>query len=282
MHCLPNNFLIGDIRVPFKKQEARGWMDKRLLVPSIWLLSPASCLLHPVKEVSPMLIPAATVLAFRCPACNGMDFHCLSLFSFSGSKKQSLICSCGAEILQISTKDYASFHLQVQCMMCETRHLWYYQRKELWSNNLTCFSCPETQLEIGCAGPKEKVKQFVLYQERSLGEVAEELRRKGYFKNPDLIYKALENLNILAETGRLQCQCGNQSLEMGIFPDNIHLRCSHCGTHSYLRAEHEQDLNWLSACSDLCLTHQGLVIKDKIKCRLQERLNTRKKRKNKL
>ncbi|MEW6661827.1 MAG: hypothetical protein ACOY9Y_14830 [Bacillota bacterium] len=229
-----------------------------------------------------MLIPAATVLVFRCPACNGMDFHCLSLFSFSGSRKQSLICSCGAEILQISTKDYIAFHLQVSCMMCETKHLWYYHRKELWSNRLTCFSCPETQLDIGCAGPKEKVKQFVLCQERSLGEVAEELRRQGYFKNPEIMYTLMENLNILAETGRLQCQCGNQSLEMGIFPDNIHLRCGHCGTQGYVRAEAELDLNWLTACREVCLTHKGLAKKDKMKYRLHERLNRRKRRNNKL
>lgn len=206
-----------------------------------------------------MLIPTSTVVAIRCPACDRVEFHVLSLFSFAGGNSAKINCSCGAPVMQVSTREYRNFQVQVRCGMCETRHLWQFQRRDLWSTEVVNLQCDETDLEIGCIGPKEQVKQCIRnHQERSLSEMAEELGFSGYFENPGVSYEMLENLYNIADAGRLSCQCGNQNIEMEIFPNRVELRCGYCRSGGALGTEGEADLTMLRAAWEVQLTGEGL------------------------
>jgi hypothetical protein len=189
-----------------------------------------------------VLITTTTALALRCPECGKIKWHSLSLFSFSAQKTLRFNCSCGAPLLLISTKDRRLFYFQVECAMCEGRHLMEFFLKEIWSGKVLDLVCRETDLEIGFVGPRDQVKKCIAHQERSLQEMAEDLGYADYFANPDIMYEILDCLNKIAEDGNLSCQCGNRQVEVEIFADRIELRCTGCGAFGVIPAETRRDV----------------------------------------
>jgi hypothetical protein len=188
-----------------------------------------------------LLITTTTALALRCPECGKIKYHSLSLFSFSAKKTLRINCSCGVPLLLISTRDRKVFYFQVECLMCEGKHLLEFFLKEIWSGRVLSLICDETDLEIGFIGPRDQVKKCIADQERSLQEMAEDLGYNDYFANPEIMYEILDSLHKIAENGKLSCECGNQQVEVEIFADRIELRCAGCGAFGVIRAETRQD-----------------------------------------
>ncbi|WP_227762612.1 hypothetical protein [Zhaonella formicivorans] len=204
-----------------------------------------------------MCIPTTSVVAIRCPICGQLEFHALSLFEFAGSSSCKIQCTCGRPLLSIGTKDRKKFWLHVDCAMCETKHLFYFTRKQIWSDEVLEIDCEDTGLEIGYIGPKNKVRQCVQKQDRSLAEMAEELGFADYFDSPDIMYDVLDRLYQIAENGNLNCNCGNQNIEIEIFPDHLELRCDYCRSSARIMARTEEDLEYIMNSTAIQLAESG-------------------------
>lgn len=200
-----------------------------------------------------MLVSTTTIVAVRCAVCGKMDFHAMSLFSFAGKKVHRLTCSCGAGLMSLGSKDRRQFWLQLECLMCESRHIYYYNRQELWSGHLIVLTCEETDLAIGYIGSKEQVRKSILQQDKSVQEMAEDLGFVDYFENPEIMYEVLENLQQLAEDGRLSCQCGCYQINVEVFPDRLELRCENCDAVGLFYAESDCDLDAVKYAGEIRL-----------------------------
>ncbi|MZP30746.1 hypothetical protein GTO91_13590 [Heliobacterium undosum] len=198
-----------------------------------------------------MILSTMTVVALRCPACGRMDFHALSLFAFAGRKVHKLHCSCGAGLMTVGSKDRKRFWLQAHCIMCETQHLHWFPREQLWSQQLTELRCAETMVEVGFIGPREKVKTAILNQDKSLQEMAENLGLTDYFENPEVMYAVLERLHKLAEEGALSCSCGSFQINVEVYPERVELRCEACDNTYVCYAESDNDLQVMKRCAEL-------------------------------
>jgi hypothetical protein len=201
-----------------------------------------------------LLITTTTAVALRCPECGKIKYHSLSLFTFSAKKTLRLNCTCGTSLLVISTRDRKVFYFQVECLMCEGKHMREFLLKEIWSGKVLNLMCDETDLEIGFIGPKDQVKKCIASQERSLQEMAEDLGYTDYFANPEIMYEILDYLHKIAEDGKLSCQCGNQQVEVEIFADRIELRCAGCGSSGVIRAETRKDVDAVKKIWEIVLS----------------------------
>lgn len=190
-----------------------------------------------------MLIPTTTVIALRCQFCGRMSFQGLSLFQFSRTRSHRFECTCGEELFSIISKDRKVFWLQFICSMCESRHVIRLAKREIWSSQVFDLYCEDTGLEVGHTGPREAVRQRVQEQDKTLAEMAQQLGFTDYFENPDVMYQVLEHLHKIAENGNLYCSCGNQDVEIEIFPDFVELRCDHCLAKVTVMARDQQDLD---------------------------------------
>ncbi|MDN5376170.1 MAG: hypothetical protein PWQ39_1210 [Thermacetogenium sp.] len=189
-----------------------------------------------------MLIQAVTAVALRCPECGKIKYYTLSLFHFAGQNRTvRFSCDCGAPLLSVATRDRRVFYMQLDCLMCEAKHLYHYSFKEIWSPDVVSLICEETGLEVGFIGPRRKVKKCIARQEKSLREMAEDLGFSDYFSNPEIMYEILDFLHKLASEGKLSCQCGNPEIEVEIFAERVELRCSRCGAVGVIGAETKED-----------------------------------------
>ena len=188
-----------------------------------------------------MIIQTTNAVALRCPDCGKIKYHVLSFFAFSGKKPVRFSCDCGAQLLSITTKDRKLYYLQLDCLMCEMKHLYHYLFKDLWSSEVLSMFCEETGLEVGFIGPRSKVRKCIAKQERSLREMAEDLGFSDYFENPEVMYDILDELHKLAAEGKLSCQCGNMDVEVEVFADRVELRCPTCEALGIIGAETKED-----------------------------------------
>lgn len=204
-----------------------------------------------------MTISTQAKLVLRCSSCGEISRHELSLFSFSGSNQFVFDCPCGQPLASLGTKDKKHFWLQMECSFCDERHLYYYQRKDLWDKEVLSVICDDTGMEIAHVGPPGMVEDIMLHGERSLAEMAQDLGFGEYFSSPEVMYGILDGLYMLAENGDLFCQCGNYDVEIEIYPDRLELKCDYCGCSGMVMAQNERDLEALRNLSEIELTSKG-------------------------
>jgi len=201
-----------------------------------------------------MLVSTYTTIALRCPVCGKMDFYALSRFNMSGNKKLNIKCECGANLLSMGRYKGKYFWMQIMCSMCESKHMYYYSAKELWSEKLLTLICEETGVEVGFLGSREDVRKNVQNMDKSVQEMAEELGYEEYFNNPEIMYKVLEHLHLIADKGKLSCGCGNYNLEVEVFPDRMELHCDDCGAVGIVFAETFKDWEIVQGLTEIILT----------------------------
>ncbi len=206
------------------------------------------------------MIPTSTVIAIRCSECGKMEYMSVSLFSFSGSNNATLKCSCGYEIVKITTKKRQDFWIQYICAMCEGRHLLKVTRAQMWANEIPLdLLCDETGIEVGYLGSKEKVKEKVKNQDQSLAEMADKLGFTEFFNNSSVMYEVLEHVYDIAERGKLYCNCGNQDIEVEIYPEYIELSCEKCKANGKIMADKDEDIQVVKKAWELKLTRNGFL-----------------------
>lgn len=165
-----------------------------------------------------MLVSTLTTLALRCPSCGKMDFYAISRFNFSGNAIVKVLCECGTPLISIAKKGRNMYCLQIECVMCETRHLISLKARDLWDQTVRTITCEGTGVEIGFIGTKELVMKSVKNLDRSIREMAEDLGYDKYFLNADIMFQALELLKNMAEKGRMSCSCGGGATGGGGLP----------------------------------------------------------------
>lgn len=209
-----------------------------------------------------MIINTTTVLAMRCPKCGKMDLHAISLFDFAGSSSKKIVCDCGATVVIMGRKNRKNFSLQVNCGMCEVKHIYYHSLKELWSSYVMAFLCMETGLEIGFIGPKDKVKEAVRNQDKTLADLAEDVGITDFFENPDVMRQVLDWLYNISQKESLTCNCGNNNIDIEIFPDRLELSCGYCGNMGVVFGETKNDLLAVKKLHKIQLSEQGFKLQE--------------------
>jgi len=204
-----------------------------------------------------MTISTYSKMVLRCPYCGEINQHDLSVFAFSGSNSCRFTCSCGVDIASLGTKDKKHFWLQADCSLCEETHIGYYNRKDIWGDEILSLYCDDAGLEIAFVGPPEKMEEVITHGERSLAEMAQDLGFGDYFSNPDVMYGVLDCLYQLAEKGDLFCHCGNYDVEIEIYPDRLELKCGYCQASGMVMAQNDADLEALRTLQEIELTPKG-------------------------
>lgn len=204
-----------------------------------------------------MAISTHSKMVLRCPYCGEINELDLSVFAFSGSNSCRFTCSCGIDIASLGSKDKKHFWVQADCSFCEETHVGYYNRRDIWGNEIVSLFCDDTGLDIAYIGPPDKMEEVVSQGEKSLAEMAEDLGFGDYFSNPEVMYGVLDCLYQLAETGDLFCHCGNYDVEIEIYPDRLELKCGYCQASGIVMAQNDADLEALQGLKEIELTTKG-------------------------
>jgi hypothetical protein len=204
-----------------------------------------------------MAISTNSRMVLRCPYCGDINQHDLSVFAFAGSHSCRLTCSCGSDIASLGTRDRKHFWVQADCSFCEETHFCYFNRKDIWGDEILSLYCDDTGLDIAYIGPRDKMEELVSQGEKSLAEMAQELGFGDYFSSPDIMYGVLDRLYKLAERGDLFCHCGNYDVEIEIYPDRLELKCGYCNASGLVMAQNDVDLEKVQGLQEIELTPRG-------------------------
>ncbi len=226
-----------------------------------------------------MIVSTNVVLAIRCPECGKMEFHDFNRFMFSRRKTVHINCSCGATKLTVSTKNYRSYRLQFPCVVCDIKHMREISGKLLWSGEVVCLSCRDTDLQLGHIGPEWKLKEIALDYEHELEEIIDEFSCDSYFHNSEIMYEVLNCLHDIAEQGALYCRCGNHKIEVDIFPDRLELQCKNCDSVNIIYAETEEDLKVIQQVESIELERHGFNCLDSLASTGRHKKSRRKRNK---
>lgn len=200
-----------------------------------------------------MLVSTLTTLALRCPDCGKIGFHALSRFSLGQCGSLKIDCECGNTVASVCRKGNHVFCLQVDCMMCDERHVYTYRSRELWQGGVIALLCEHNGAGIGFIGSREAVLNNVRKADRSVREIAEEMGYDKYFANPEIMYRVLEALHAMTDQGKMSCSCGGDQLDVEVFSDRVELSCVSCDAVGIVFAETTRDLRWLESMSEICL-----------------------------
>lgn len=218
-----------------------------------------------------MLIQTQTTLALRCPSCGKLGFHTVSRFALGAGKPIRLNCECGAAVAVVAEKGESSVWLQVECMLCERRHVSIYNNPQFWNETVKPVICEESSMETGFIGPGEEVREAVSRLDRSVQELSEDMGYDKYFLNPEVMYKILEWLKNKTEEGRVFCNCGAGDLEVEAYQDRVEIYCTHCEAVGVIPAETAEDLKWVSRVSEFVLEAQKY-------CRIDQKYSNKRGR----
>jgi hypothetical protein len=199
------------------------------------------------EEVVKMLISTYTIVALRCSKCGKMELHSLSRFSCGKEGQVKLFCECGNCLMILARQGRNLYYLQINCLMCEMRHIFQIPGKEIWNKHVCSLICENTGLELGYFGNKEDVMQAIKHGERSIRELIKELGFDQYFLNPSVMSRVLERLRKIIKRGQISCSCGSGNLETEVLPDRVELKCPYCHAVGIIFAETASDLQKLQA-----------------------------------
>ncbi|HEX3032166.1 MAG TPA: hypothetical protein VHS59_07995 [Bacillota bacterium] len=204
-----------------------------------------------------MLLTTEVVVALRCPMCGKFEQHQLSLFSFAGKKTLQISCDCGATKLILGTHNLQKFWLQIPCVLCETKHIYYHTRKQIWSGEVLTLTCADTKVDLAFIGSEAGVAPITEGFSQDITAFLEEIDPEDYINNPTIMMDVLNSLHDIAEDGYLFCECGNVKIDVDIMPDRLELHCPDCGAMGTVPAENEEDLKAIRSVALIELTTKG-------------------------
>ncbi|MGB9886606.1 MAG: hypothetical protein ACPLPT_04525 [Moorellales bacterium] len=204
-----------------------------------------------------MIIPAVTYLAVRCPGCGRLQVKPLSLFACYRGGEVAVSCSCRAPLFSYSSDEDRCFRVWLQCILCEGLHPLRISLRELTELTVVSLVCETTGAEVALVGPRERLRRAGKAQERRLRELIRDLGQEEYFANPEVMYRVLQYLHQLALSGNLYCHCGNNDIEVEVFPDRVELHCPECQASGSVMAETRKDLAALRRIREIELVGRG-------------------------
>lgn len=181
-------------------------------------------------------------ILMKCPHCGTLEPEVLTVFSFSGRRPARFDCECGKNRLTLTTRDHTTYSLSFYCLVCETTHMVPLTAFQLWTSPMEVIQCPDTEVELGYLGEPGRIRH-ALQMQRSLGELLpKDLSISEFFTNADVMYEVLSMLHNIAKSGNLYCECGNDNIQVDLYPEKLELRCPSCSSLSIIYAENEDDL----------------------------------------
>ncbi len=212
-----------------------------------------------------MLIATERTLALRCPVCGRLEFHKVSWFDFSGRSSLRIQCKCGFNKAILHTKNLQTYLLQMSCLVCEEVHILRFAKKEFWNDLLIPLQCPDTDQELGYIGSAAEIEKVVNDKRDNADSIFNNLGFDDYFSNPQVMFETLNHLHQLAEESQLFCRCGNDQIEIDVFPEKLELRCPNCQSLHIIYAETIDDLKIVKKAKLIALNEKGFTSFDSSK-----------------
>ncbi len=206
-----------------------------------------------------MILSTQRSLALRCPLCGRLEFHRISLFEFSGHSQLKVRCKCGFNKLIINTKNLREFFLQLPCLICEEVHIIKLIRSDLWEKQALVLRCTETGQELGYIGTESNLENIIQQKKDDIESIVNNLGFDDYFSNPQVMFEVLNHLHQIAELNKLFCLCGNNQIEIDVFPEKLELRCPICQSLHIIYAETIEDLRIVKQADLIALTEKGFT-----------------------
>lgn len=212
-----------------------------------------------------MIISTQKKLALRCPVCGKLDIKQLSLFDFSKRSPLHIVCKCGFNKLTITTKNYQDYYLQIPCLICEETHLLKFNRHELWEKPLAMLRCTETGQELGYIGTSAAVEKIISRRQHDIESIINNYGFDDYFSNPSVMFEVLNHLHQIAAENKLFCLCGNDNIEIDVFPEKLELHCPVCQSLHIVYAETMEDLHLVKQVNTIAMIEKGFTSFDSSK-----------------
>lgn len=206
-----------------------------------------------------MLISTQRCLALRCPLCGRLEFHRISLFDFAGHSPVRVKCKCGFNKLSINTRNFKEFFLQMPCLICEEVHITKFTRQELLEKATSVLRCTETGQELGYVGTESSLEKIIQQKQNDIGSIVNNFGFDDYFTNPQVMFEVLNHLHQIAEQNNLFCRCGNNQIEIDVFPEKLELHCPYCQSLHIIYAETIEDLRIVKEARSIALTEKGFT-----------------------
>ena len=206
-----------------------------------------------------MLVSTQRSLVLRCPLCGRLEYHSISFFDFSGRIPVKIKCKCGFNKLILNTRNFKEFFIQMSCLICEEVHIIKFTRRELWEKPVTVLRCMETGQELGYIGHEASLAKIIKQKQDDIESIMNNLGFDDYFANPQVMFEVLNHLHQIAEQNQMFCLCGNNQIEIDVFPEKLELHCPFCQSLHIIYAETIEDLGIVKQANSIALTEKGFT-----------------------
>lgn len=205
-----------------------------------------------------MLLSTDFALIMQCPICGKrILYRFYSVFWLRARGQCDVVCSCGAELGQITFSRDHIIYLDVKGSCCEELHEFMFSWQELQEQPIYSLACDVEDQHLALFGLKAPLLQAL--QEDSFFMANEDPGLKPYFKNPRLMGYFLKTFYGLLQQGRVHCaRCGQTGIDLQIGHKSIQLYCGQCTHQGELKVEVLSDLKRLLH-SKLVLIQDGEI-----------------------
>ena len=195
-----------------------------------------------------MILNSERTIALTCPACQGVQKHTFSLFSIS-QKPLQLVCSCGFSQGHLRRLNK---HFEVDVLSMEgDRARVLVPRGQFFSTPLVNLLSPVSGRSLGYLGDPATVQDMVRPSALFL--------ESDDFSNPEVMREILQLLEDLAEQDKIRCECEHSSIGIDVYPDQVELVCSYCGSMVQIGASTRQHQERLARVAEIvmepCTSH---------------------------
>ena len=191
-----------------------------------------------------MIVNSERTIALTCPACQGIQKHTFSLFSIS-RKPLQLMCRCGFSQGHLRRLN-KHFELDVLSIEGERARI-LLPRGRFFGTPLINLSSPLSGQSLGYLGDPARVQEVVL------DGPPEFFLESDDFANPDIMRKVLEILEDLASQDKIRCECEHSSIGIDVYPDQVELVCSYCGSVVKIGASTRQHQERLARVAEIVM-----------------------------
>lgn len=120
-----------------------------------------------------MILNASNKIAVKCGECGKYNVSDFNIFSLK--EKNTIICSCGKSLVLIGFSA-SDIILKVNCIACDSDHVFKVNRKVILEKNINILACPNTGMEIAFFGKTPYIDDII---EKYMNDMLELLKFIG-------------------------------------------------------------------------------------------------------
>ncbi|MCX7745743.1 MAG: hypothetical protein N2645_02475 [Clostridia bacterium] len=211
-----------------------------------------------------MLVNTGITIAYKCSSCGSFKFFSVSLFNMVHKKEYLLCCHCNHSSIIITKDNFSNLKIEIPCIGCGSTHTSLLSKKDLFNKRLNVFYCPETGIPQCFIGADEEVRAKIDLLEKEFDELITRLGYDSYFNNTQVMFDVLNKIHDIAEGGNLYCECGNNDIELVLFPDKIQLKCKKCPGSEMIYAAFNKDLKDILQRQHILLQDLPVIYSNKV------------------